>query len=42
MGLAFLIVPTLAWLFLNEPLHWRTFAGGVLIVAGVALSSTNG
>ena len=41
MGLAFLIVPTLAWLFLGEPLHWRTLAGGVLIMAGVALASTS-
>lgn len=39
MGLAFLIVPTLAWLFLGEPLHWRTLAGGVLIMAGVALAA---
>ena len=41
MGLAFLIVPTLAWTFLGEPLHWRTLAGGVLIMAGVALASTS-
>lgn len=41
MGLAFLIVPTLAWLFLGEPLHWRTLAGGLLIMAGVALASTS-
>ncbi len=41
MGLAFLIVPTLAWAFLGEPLHWRTLAGGVLIMAGVALASTS-
>lgn len=41
MGLAFLIVPTLAWLFLGEPMHWRTVAGGVLIMAGVALASTH-
>ena len=27
MGLAFLIVPTLAWAFLGEPLGWRTLAG---------------
>lgn len=40
MGLAFLIVPTLAWLFLGEPLHWRTLAGGALIMAGVALASS--
>lgn len=39
MGLAFLIVPTLAWAFLGEPLHWRTLAGGVLIMAGVALAA---
>jgi drug/metabolite transporter (DMT)-like permease len=41
MGLAFLIVPTLAWLFLGEPMHWRTLTGGVLIMAGVALASTS-
>jgi len=41
MGLAFLIVPVLAWLFLGEPLHWRTLAGGALIMAGVVLASTN-
>ena len=39
MGLAFLIVPTLAWIFLGEPLHWRTLAGGLLILAGVALAA---
>ncbi len=39
MGLAFLIVPALAWPLLGEPLHWRTFAGGLLILAGVALAS---
>ena len=39
MGLAFMIVPTLAWLLLGEPLHWRTLAGGALILAGVALAS---
>ena len=41
MGLAFLIVPVLAWLFLGEPLHWRTLAGGGLIMVGVALASTS-
>ena len=39
--LAFLIVPTLAWAFLGEPLHWRTLAGGALIMAGVALASAH-
>ncbi|MCL1962392.1 MAG: EamA family transporter [Desulfovibrionaceae bacterium] len=41
-GLAFLIVPALAWAFLGEPLHWRTLAGGLLIMAGVALASSSG
>lgn len=39
MGLAFIIVPTLAWLFLGEPLHWHTLAGGALIMTGVALAA---
>lgn len=41
MGLAFLIVPTLAWIFLGEPLHWRSLAGGALIMAGVALAASS-
>ena len=41
MGLAFLLVPMLAWTFLGEPLHWRTLAGGVLIMTGVALASNS-
>jgi drug/metabolite transporter (DMT)-like permease len=41
MGLAFLIVPVLAWLFLNEPLHWRTLVGGLLIMVGVAFASSS-
>ncbi|MGB6101434.1 MAG: EamA family transporter [Comamonas sp.] len=39
MGPAFLLVPALAWLFLDEPLHWRTLAGGVFIMLGVALAA---
>lgn len=39
MGLAFLIVPLLAWAFLKEPLYWQTLVGGALILAGVALAS---
>lgn len=39
MGLAFLIVPVMAWLLLKEPLHWQTLAGGALILAGVALAA---
>ncbi len=42
MGLAFLIVPILAWLLLGEPIGWQTLAGGALILAGVALASNNG
>ncbi|MBK6868240.1 MAG: EamA family transporter [Burkholderiales bacterium] len=40
MGLAFLIVPVLAWVWLGEPLTWQTLAGGALILAGVTLAST--
>lgn len=40
MSLAFLIVPALAWVFLSEPIHWRTFVGGALIMVGVVLAST--
>ncbi len=39
VGLAFVIVPVLAALWLGEALDWRHMAGGVLIAAGVALSS---
>lgn len=39
MGLAFVFVPTLAWLWLGEPLHWKTLFGGALIVAGVTLAA---
>lgn len=39
MGLAFLIVPLLAWALLGEPLTWQTIVGGGLILVGVALSS---
>lgn len=42
MGLAFLIVPVLAWMWLGEPLTWQTLAGGVLILAGVTLASSVG
>ncbi|WCM89214.1 EamA family transporter [Acidovorax sp. NCPPB 3576] len=38
MGLAFLIVPALGWLFLKEPLHLQTFIGGALILAGIAVA----
>lgn len=40
MGLAFLIVPVLAWTWLGEPLTWQTLVGGALILAGVTLASS--
>lgn len=40
MGLAFLIVPILGWLFLQEPIHLRTLLGGALILAGIALAAS--
>lgn len=39
MGLAFLIVPCLEWLFLGAPLRALTLTGGVLILLGIALVS---
>lgn len=39
MGLAFLIVPCLGWLMLNEPIRWTTLAGGALILAGITLTA---
>ena len=30
----------LAWIFLGEPLHWRTLVGGALILVGVALAAS--
>ena len=39
VGLAFVIVPVLAAFLLGEALDWRHLAGGVLIAAGVAVSS---
>ena len=40
MSLAFVLVPMLAWRVWGEPLHWRTWAGSGLIVAGVALAGS--
>lgn len=42
MGLAFIIVPVLAWALLGEPLTWHTLVGGLLILAGVSLASVGG
>lgn len=38
-GLTFLIVPVLAWFFLQEPLRMQTMLGGVLIMIGVVVST---
>ena len=37
-ALAFLIVPLLAYFFLNEPLSVRQLIGGAIVVIGVAIS----
>lgn len=39
MGLAFLIVPCLGWLFLGEPIRPSTLVGGALILAGIAIAA---
>lgn len=39
MGLAFLLVPVFARIFLNEPLSPQTIGGGILIMLGIALAS---
>jgi drug/metabolite transporter (DMT)-like permease len=39
VGLAFVIVPLLGAVFLDESLDWRHLAGGALIASGVALAS---
>lgn len=38
-GLAFLLVPALAALFLREPLRWPVLLGGVVILCGIAITS---
>ena len=38
VGLAFVVVPVLAWAVLGEELRWSTVAGAVLIVAGIWVS----
>lgn len=42
MGLAFLLVPCLGWLFLGEPLRVATLTGGALILIGIALTAHSG
>lgn len=38
-GLIFLIVPVMAWLVLKEPIRLKVILGGLLILAGVIVSS---
>jgi|LSQX01.2.fsa_nt_gb drug/metabolite transporter (DMT)-like permease len=38
IAMAFIFVPILAHFILGEQLHWNTFAGALLIVAGVWVS----
>ena len=40
VGLAFVIVPLLAALFLGEALSWRPLAGGVVIAAGIWIAQS--
>lgn len=39
VALVYFVVPALAWWWLDEPLHWQTLAGAVLIGAGICLSA---
>lgn len=39
MALAFVIVPLLSYYLLGEPLGWKSFVGGLLIIAGVVIIS---
>ena len=40
MGLAFIIVPALAWMIFGEPFTLRNLAGGILILIGIAVGAT--
>ena len=39
MSLSFVIVPTLAWAFLGEPISGRFILGSALIMAGIAIAA---
>jgi len=39
MSLSFVIVPTLAWAFLGEPISGRFMFGSLLIMSGIALAA---
>lgn len=38
VGLAFVVVPVIAWAVLGEELRWATLVGAALIVAGIWVS----
>jgi drug/metabolite transporter (DMT)-like permease len=38
-ALAFILTPVVAHYVLDEPLSWRVFAGGAVIVAGVVIAT---
>ncbi len=42
VGLAFVIVPILAHIFLDEPLRWQGIAGAGLISLGIWVSTVSG
>ena len=39
MGLAFVIVPCLGWLFLGESIQTPTILGGILIILGITIAA---
>ncbi|MDD9905760.1 MAG: EamA family transporter [Rhodospirillaceae bacterium] len=40
-SLSFIIVPTLSYFILNEPVTWRIYAGGAFILLGVTVIFTS-
>lgn len=40
-ALSFIIVPTLSFFILSEPVSWRIYAGGALILMGVTVIFTS-
>jgi drug/metabolite transporter (DMT)-like permease len=39
MGLAFVVVPCLGWMFLGESIRLSTIVGGALILAGITVTA---
>jgi drug/metabolite transporter (DMT)-like permease len=40
-ALSFVIVPTLAFFLLKEPITWRIYVGGILILSGILFITRN-